>query len=322
MAIVLKKAFTLIELLVVIAIIAILAAILFPVFAQAKDAAKDTANLSNLKQVALGNLMYCSDSDDLFALSTQIDNTGNFLTWQEVVMPYMKSQDIILDVKLPHPPSPSVDADGSFYQRNSHFGMPLRGVASTLYTPPSSGNSGSWYFGASLRTSKITNGQQWLIDGILGAGVNPAFANAFYDYQTAPSLSQTSIDQPANMYMVGQSANWDMWWGVVGVPMLYTVYWIDNPPHQYSIYPQTYGWSGPHARKRPRNSLSSGFVPAAAWPPAASAPVDADGVPNGFCIYATADGSAHATDVRGVVYKGVLRSDGSYVCNQLWPGSR
>jgi len=316
-----KKAFTLIELLVVIAIIAILAAILFPVFAQAKDAAKDTANLSNLKQVALGNLMYCGDSDDSFALSAQIDNTGNFLTWQEVVMPYMKSQDIILDVKLPHPPSPSVDADGSFYQRNSHFGVTLRGAASTGYVAPSSGNPGTWYFGASARTSNVTGGQARLIDGVFGAGVDPAFTNAFYSYQTAPSLSQTSIDQVANMYMVGQSANWDMWWGVEGVPMKYTVYWLDSPPHQYSIYPATYGWSGPHARKRPRNSLSSGFVPAASWPPA-SAPVDANGVPNGFCIYATADGSAHAVDVRGVVEKGVQRADGSFVCNQLWPGSR
>jgi len=59
-----KKAFTLIELLVVIAIIAILAAILFPVFAQAKDAAKKTADLSNLKQFSLATIMYANDYDD------------------------------------------------------------------------------------------------------------------------------------------------------------------------------------------------------------------------------------------------------------------
>ena len=52
-----KKAFTLIELLVVIAIIAILAAILFPVFAQAKAAAKKTSSLSNVKELALGSIM-------------------------------------------------------------------------------------------------------------------------------------------------------------------------------------------------------------------------------------------------------------------------
>lgn len=61
-----KKAFTLIELLVVIAIIAILAAILFPVFAQAKEAAKKTQCLSNSKQMNLGILQYCTDNDDQF----------------------------------------------------------------------------------------------------------------------------------------------------------------------------------------------------------------------------------------------------------------
>ena len=62
-----NKAFTLIELLVVIAIIAILAAILFPVFAQAKAAAKKTADLSNMKQSALAAQIYSGDSDDVSA---------------------------------------------------------------------------------------------------------------------------------------------------------------------------------------------------------------------------------------------------------------
>lgn len=59
-----KKAFTLIELLVVIAIIAILAAILFPVFAQARASAQQTANVSNLKQLGLAGMLYAGDYDD------------------------------------------------------------------------------------------------------------------------------------------------------------------------------------------------------------------------------------------------------------------
>ena len=60
-----KYGFTLIELLVVIAIIAILAAILFPVFSQAKEAAKKTADLSNAKQLVTAVTMYQNDFDDL-----------------------------------------------------------------------------------------------------------------------------------------------------------------------------------------------------------------------------------------------------------------
>lgn len=71
------KAFTLIELLVVIAIIAILAAILFPVFAQAKEAAKKTSDLSNVKQMNLAALQYLNDSDDTWPL-TFPDNLESF----------------------------------------------------------------------------------------------------------------------------------------------------------------------------------------------------------------------------------------------------
>ncbi|RYG24739.1 prepilin-type N-terminal cleavage/methylation domain-containing protein [bacterium] len=74
------RAFTLIELLVVIAIIAILAAILFPVFAQAKEAAKKTSTLSNAKQLGTGLTIYSTDSDDLFPSGTLINAaSGRYL---------------------------------------------------------------------------------------------------------------------------------------------------------------------------------------------------------------------------------------------------
>lgn len=71
-----NRAFTLIELLVVIAIIAILAAILFPVFAQAKESAKKTASLSQIKQVGTAFIIYSADSDDVLPLAHSIRANG------------------------------------------------------------------------------------------------------------------------------------------------------------------------------------------------------------------------------------------------------
>jgi prepilin-type N-terminal cleavage/methylation domain-containing protein len=89
-----NKAFTLIELLVVIAIIAILAAILFPVFAQAKAAAKRTADLSNLKQLGTSAFLYANDYDD--ALGDASAYGAGVQTFQLAVRmkPYVKSDAI------------------------------------------------------------------------------------------------------------------------------------------------------------------------------------------------------------------------------------
>jgi len=100
-----KKAFTLIELLVVIAIIAILAAILFPVFAQAKFAAKKTASISGLKQMALGLQMYSNDSDDIavpdYGYVDPSTGDGNLYhynnTWVGRTFPYVKNKAIYFD---------------------------------------------------------------------------------------------------------------------------------------------------------------------------------------------------------------------------------
>jgi prepilin-type N-terminal cleavage/methylation domain-containing protein len=74
-----RKGFTLIELLVVIAIIAILAAILFPVFAQARDKARQTTCTSNTKQSALAFMMYINDYDETFPWLWGSGGTGNWL---------------------------------------------------------------------------------------------------------------------------------------------------------------------------------------------------------------------------------------------------
>jgi prepilin-type N-terminal cleavage/methylation domain-containing protein/prepilin-type processing-associated H-X9-DG protein len=80
-----RSGFTLIELLVVIAIIAILAAILFPVFAQARDKARQTSCISNLRQLGTGMMMYVQDYDDTYP-SVWYTDTGH---WANVILPYL-----------------------------------------------------------------------------------------------------------------------------------------------------------------------------------------------------------------------------------------
>jgi prepilin-type N-terminal cleavage/methylation domain-containing protein len=102
-----QRAFTLIELLVVIAIIAILAAILFPVFAQAKAAAKASVSVSNMKQNSLGMIMYSADHDDMNVRAVGQDHllnadgtynsTINEVNWKYMTAPYVKNVDLYKD---------------------------------------------------------------------------------------------------------------------------------------------------------------------------------------------------------------------------------
>ena len=84
-----KRGFTLIELLVVIAIIAILAAILFPVFAKAREKARQTACLSNMKEIALAGLMYAQDYDE-----TIPNNSYGGYGYVKILDPYIKNLQI------------------------------------------------------------------------------------------------------------------------------------------------------------------------------------------------------------------------------------
>src|SRR5947208_15595614 len=94
-----RQGFTLIELLVVIAIIAILAAILFPVFAQAREKARQTGCLSNLKQIGTGLMMYTQDYDEAYpcnwygGLWDTLPN-GKQYKWMDAVYPYVKNEQV------------------------------------------------------------------------------------------------------------------------------------------------------------------------------------------------------------------------------------
>jgi len=93
-----RRGFTLIELLVVIAIIAILAAILFPVFARAREKARQTSCLSNLKQISQAELMYESDYMEnmagVYQPTVGTSSAPRLYTWIDMLMPYVKNEQI------------------------------------------------------------------------------------------------------------------------------------------------------------------------------------------------------------------------------------
>jgi prepilin-type N-terminal cleavage/methylation domain-containing protein/prepilin-type processing-associated H-X9-DG protein len=133
-----KTGFTLIELLVVIAIIAILAAILFPVFAQAREKARAITCVSNLKELTLAWMMYTQDYDETYPMTAQKNPaTGRQFYWIEMIDPYIKggvkSTDVSVKKSIFVCPdylvaAPTVDEAGS------SIDDPENG-----YTPPSIG---------------------------------------------------------------------------------------------------------------------------------------------------------------------------------------
>jgi prepilin-type N-terminal cleavage/methylation domain-containing protein/prepilin-type processing-associated H-X9-DG protein len=179
------KAFTLIELLVVIAIIAILAAILFPVFAQAKAAAKQTVELSDQKQLTLAQIMYTNDYDDVLAPGI---NSAYNISWASATEPYVKAGDV--------QPNIQTSAGGN----------------ETLYRSPLDGNN----------TAPIAGGVYWAGVAIsFGANAAQIFSNStgsavqigmYCDpvfNGNENSFSTTSITQPAATVLLANKYNKD-----------------------------------------------------------------------------------------------------------------
>ncbi len=216
-----KKAFTLIELLVVIAIIAILAAILFPVFAQAKLAAKKTSDLSNLKQLGLAAVQYCNDYDDYYPRNDYLRPgfyTWAPFTWREAVGPYVKN---------------------GLTQVSWILNPPVAGQTGLLATgaiwasPTAPANSRYNY---SANMALFPSGQQWRTPGDCGDNYSGGSTGSDqlctgYASGTAanPSTTQTQLQHPAGVLMLtttGTATDWgasntymqggEWWWAGAG----------------------------------------------------------------------------------------------------------
>jgi prepilin-type N-terminal cleavage/methylation domain-containing protein/prepilin-type processing-associated H-X9-DG protein len=203
-----RLGFTLIELLVVIAIIAILAAILFPVFAQAREAARKTSCLSNTKQLGLGAMMYLQDYDEMYVCNSwdtpplgvgghDSPEGPNYLSgtqWPWRIMPYLKNKQIFV--------CPSDPAQGL----NGWRGYQATGTgcdtAWGVPTPISYGHNQHLFgYGAAQ-----TIGQ---------TGPGPSCFGAAPDWAVIyPPFSLAAVPSPASTYMLGDYGRGYMetWW--------------------------------------------------------------------------------------------------------------
>lgn len=166
-----RKAFTLIELLVVIAIIAILAAILFPVFAQARDKARQTACLSNTKQLSLGVIQYAQDYDELLPVAGY--NAQCRGRWQWQIFPYVKNQQVFTCPNIAQ--------------------RPWVATTNNNFTCPNSGQTGLIVG----QNDKGGYGWSYALQGDNGNGAS--------SLDNAPGYSLAAIAKPADTVIIGET---------------------------------------------------------------------------------------------------------------------
>ncbi|MDR3691850.1 MAG: prepilin-type N-terminal cleavage/methylation domain-containing protein [Fimbriimonas sp.] len=251
-----RKAFTLIELLVVIAIIAILASILFPVFAQAKAAAKKTTGLSNVKQQLLGLMMYANDADDKlicqwpFSGYPAWNGPGQAFngdhTFHPFINPYIKNQGIWKDPGA----GSEVYVSQNVYGTSDPFGSnpSLTGGYSMGYMMNESGWSDNNFsnlnnfLGSGINMGVLTHPAEQII--LMEAAGLPEWVGNGYQigYTTDGGLS--TITQPSNPNTTLKWTNFynvpGCDWGSAGFPLV--------EPYRYGPPGNTVGFFDGHVK--------------------------------------------------------------------------
>jgi prepilin-type N-terminal cleavage/methylation domain-containing protein len=278
----LKRAFTLIELLVVIAIIAILAAILFPVFAQAKDSAKQTVCISNTKQVCLAGLMYAGDFNDTLP---RHDNNGSCLygenpcsvpDWGDFRYPGTSAQSgrFVMYFGALEPYHKNVQISICPKIGRTDWGQAFANSGALGITPPQSG-----YLSADEQYYYNTMGQMALNLLIIDYGPQASSTNA---RPGAPRGNLTLIARPAEVFMFAAESAWDWHYGV-GTNLGNGSVWPSWPLNSLCWSYDVEGWTRyPHRGK------------SGTWPE--YDPQRATNNPNmqGLAVFAFTDGHARA----------------------------
>src|SRR5579871_6424892 len=196
--------FTLIELLVVIAIIAILAAILFPVFAQAREAARKTSCISNLRQINTGVAMYTQDYDESLPLNflQDLNTTEVWFSWHDFVQPYMKSWNILIC------PDSEYQKTDPIHFLDPYFNYGMLPTADSVNWPFFLTRSAAWYQNYGKANLQY--------DGLSGCGHGCTNAGLGYADGSHPSKSLAAVARPGEYALIWDSGNWDSWHGVYG----------------------------------------------------------------------------------------------------------
>jgi prepilin-type N-terminal cleavage/methylation domain-containing protein len=226
-----RRGFTLIELLVVIAIIAILAAMLFPVFAHAREKARQTSCISNLKQMGTAMLMYAEDSDGLFppAVARPSRSQKNYyeMSWMAVLEPYIKSRGVYI--------CPSSGFRSLDYQSNNDL------IRNYGYAPT---NRAAGYEAARALTGPFGDAYWEGIGGFYGIPIGGYL-------EDTPSYSQSQIARPTETILLCDQAAFD--WGLASLKP--GQLWFPEPRHL--LEPDVKGADG---RTAPQGILNSVFV--------------------------------------------------------------